>query len=141
MTGDHLLREITPTPVLNVPREGSLFQYTSLREYLASLRKIEGLDLTLLLPGHGEEIDNPKELIQNIFDHHSERMDRILSVLSERKQTPYEIAMDLFPGVPPFEVFLGISEVLGHLEILKEKGKVRVDEKGGIDYYCVEQGR
>ena len=46
--------------------------------------------------------------------------------------------MDLFPGVPPFEVFLGISEAVGHLEILKEKGIVKVNEKEGKDYYSLE---
>jgi hypothetical protein len=46
--------------------------------------------------------------------------------------------MDLFPGVPPFEVFLGISEAVGHLEILREKGMVGVKEKEGKDYYSLE---
>jgi hypothetical protein len=46
--------------------------------------------------------------------------------------------MDLFPGVPPFEVFLGISEAVGHLEILREKGIVKVKEKEGKDYCSLE---
>jgi len=49
--------------------------------------------------------------------------------------------MDLFPGVPPFEVFLGISEAVDHLEILKEKGIVKVNEKEGKDYYSLETWR
>jgi len=47
------------------------------------------------------------------------------------ENTPPEIAMDLFPGVPPSEVFLGISETSSHLEILKEKGSVRIKGKKG----------
>ena len=62
-------------------------------------------------------------------------MNRVLFSLSKSEKTPFEIAMDLFPGVPPFEVFLGISEVVGHLEILKDKGMVRVMEKEGKDHY------
>jgi DNA-binding transcriptional ArsR family regulator len=46
--------------------------------------------------------------------------------------------MDLFPGVSPFEIFLGISEAVGHLEILKEKGIIRLKEKEGKDYYSLE---
>ena len=72
-----------------------------------------------------------KALIQKILTHHQERMDRVLLSLSKGEKTPFEIAMDLFPGVPPFEVFLGISEAVGHLEILREKGMVRVKEKEG----------
>ncbi|MEW6374304.1 MAG: MBL fold metallo-hydrolase [Thermodesulfobacteriota bacterium] len=137
-TGDHLLKEITPNPILNVHENRSPFRYPSLKEYLSSLEKVERLDLSLLLPGHGEEVSNPRDLIQKIFTHHRERMDRILAFLSKEEKTPYEIAMDLFPGVPPFEVFLGISEALGHLDILKEKGMVTVKEKEGKDYYLLE---
>ena len=64
-------------------------------------------------------------------------MGLILSVLSRGRTTPYEMAMELFPGVPPFEVFLGISEVLGHIEILKDEGKVSLYEEGGKDYYAI----
>jgi glyoxylase-like metal-dependent hydrolase (beta-lactamase superfamily II) len=137
-TGDHLLKEITPNPVLNVPDSRSPLRYQSLKEYLSSLKKVEELDVGLLLPGHGEEVHDPQGLIRKITAHHQERMDYVLSVLSQGEKTPYEIALDLFPGVPPFEIFLGISEAVGHLEILKEEGKVRVKEKEGKDYYSLE---
>jgi glyoxylase-like metal-dependent hydrolase (beta-lactamase superfamily II) len=137
-TGDHLLKEITPNPTLNISEYGPPFQYLSLKQYLASLEKIEKLDVSLLLPGHGEEISEVEGLIQKIFTHHRERMDHVLASLSKGEKTPFEIAMDLFPEVPPFEVFLGISEAVGHLEILREKGLVRVKEREGIDYYSLE---
>ena len=137
-TGDHLLKEITPNPILNVSEYSPPFRYTSLKDYLTSLEKIERLDLSLLLPGHGEEIHEVRGLIQKTFAHHKDRMDRILFSLSKCEKTPFEIAMDLFPGVPPFEVFLGISEAVGHLEILKEKGIVKLKEKEGRDYYSLE---
>jgi glyoxylase-like metal-dependent hydrolase (beta-lactamase superfamily II) len=137
-TGDHLLKEITPNPILNVPEYRPPFRYPSLKDYLNSLEKIERLDLSLLLPAHGEEVHDVKALIQKIFTHHKGRMDRILFSLSKKEKTPFQIAMDLFPGVSPFEVFLGISEAVGHLEILKEKGIVKVNEKEGKDYYSLE---
>jgi glyoxylase-like metal-dependent hydrolase (beta-lactamase superfamily II) len=123
---------------LNIPEYGPPFQYPSLKQYLASLEKIEKLETSLLLPGHGEEIKNMKGLIQKVLAHHRERMNHVLSSLSEGEKTPFEIAMDLFPGLPPFEVFLGISEAVGHLEILREKGMVRVTEREGVDYYSLE---
>jgi glyoxylase-like metal-dependent hydrolase (beta-lactamase superfamily II) len=136
-TGDHLLKEITPNPVLNVYESKPPFRYPSLKEYLTSLEKIEKLDISLLLPGHGEEVHDAKGLIQKIFAHHQERMNHVLSSLTGGEKTPFEIAMDLFPDVPPFELFLGISEAVGHLEILKEKGLVNVKEKEGKDYYSL----
>jgi hypothetical protein len=103
------------------------------------LEKIEKLEISMVLPGHGEEICDVEGLIQKIFTHHKERMDRVLFSLSKGDKTPFEIAMDLFPGVPPFEVFLGISEAVGHLEILREKGIVKVMEKEERDYYSLEK--
>ena len=137
-SGDHLLKEITPNPILAVSEYGPPFHYPSLEQYLASLEKIEGLEISLLLPGHGEEVKDVKGLIQKIFAHHQERMEHILAFLSRGEKTPFEIAMDLFPGVPPFEVFLGISEVVGHLEILREKEMVKVEERDGKDYYLLK---
>jgi glyoxylase-like metal-dependent hydrolase (beta-lactamase superfamily II) len=136
-TGDHLLKEITPNPVLNVPEYRLPFRYPSLKDYLTSLEEVEKLDISLLLPGHGEEVHDMKGLIQKIFTHHKERMERILLSLSHGEKTPFEVAMDLFPGVPPFEIFLGISEAVGHLDILKEKGIVLLKEKEGKDYYSL----
>ncbi len=136
-TGDHLLKEITPNPVLNVPNNKPPFRYPSLKEYLSSLQKVEELDLDLLLPGHGEEVYDSRGLIRKIIRHHQERMNHVHSILSRGEKTPYEIAMELFPGVPPFEIFLGISEAVGHLEILKGEGRVRVKEREGMDYYSL----
>ena len=96
------------------------------------------MDISLLLPGHGEEIHDKKGLIQKIFVHHKERMERVLLSLSHGEKTTFEVAMDLFPGVPSFEIFLGISEAVGHLDILKEKGIVKLKEKEGRDYYSLE---
>ena len=138
-TGDHLLKEITPNPILNVAETKPPFRYPSLKEYLASLEKVEKMDISLLLPAHGEVIDDAKGLIQKIFAHHKERMDRIRSSLSKGEKTPFEIAVVLFPGVPPFEIFLGISEAVAHLEILREQGTVRVREKEGKDYYLLQK--
>lgn len=134
-SGDHLLKEITPNPILNVPEPRLPFRYPSLKQYLASLEKIEAMDLALLLPAHGEEVVDVRGLIRKIQVHHQERMERIVSILSQGEKTAFEVAMELFSGLPPFEVFLGISEALGHLDILKERGMVRVAVRGEKDYY------
>ena len=136
-TGDHLLKKITPNPVLNVPEYRLPFRYPSLKDYLTSLEEVEKLDISLLLPGHGEEVHDMKGLIQKIFAHHKERMEHVLLSLSHGEKTTFEVAMDLFPGVPPFEIFLGISEAVGHLDIMKEKGIVLLKEKEGKDYYSL----
>lgn len=134
-SGDHLLKEITPNPILNVPEPRLPFRYPSLKQYLASLERIATMDVALLLPAHGEEVTDVKGLIRKIQGHHQERMERIVSILTEGERTAFEVAMELFSGLPPFEVFLGISEALGHLDILREKGTVRITVRDEKDYY------
>jgi glyoxylase-like metal-dependent hydrolase (beta-lactamase superfamily II) len=137
-SGDHLLKEITPNPILNVSENTPPFHYPSLKDYLASVKRIETEDLTLLLPGHGEEIRDPKGLIRNIYMEYQKRMEDILASLSGGEKTAFDIAGDLFPEVSPFEIFLGISEVLGHLKIMRENGTVNVREKERKDFYSLE---
>ncbi len=134
-SGDHLLKEITPNPILNVPEPRLPFRYPSLRQYLASLEKIAQMDVALVLPAHGEEVTDVKGLIRKIEGHHQERMERIVSILAQGEKTAFEVATELFSGLPPFEVFLGISEALGHLDILREKGMVRITVRDERDSY------
>jgi hypothetical protein len=86
----------------------------------------------------GQGVHEVKALIQKIFTQHKERMDRVLFSSSKRKKIPFEIAMDFFPGVPPFEVFLGTPEAVWRLEIPTEERSVRGKEKGGKDYSLLE---
>lgn len=137
-TGDHLLKEITPNPVLDFMAPQSLSGYSSLKEYLISLEKVRRLDLSLLLPGHGEAIEDSEGLIRKIFAHHKQRTELVRTMLLKGEKTAFDLAMNLFGELRAFEVFLGISEVVGHLEILKEKGEVRVRTKDGRDYYSSE---
>jgi glyoxylase-like metal-dependent hydrolase (beta-lactamase superfamily II) len=136
-SGDHLLKDITPNPILNVPETRLPYRYPSLQQYLASLKRVEGMDIDLLLPAHGEKVTDVKELIRKIYGHHRERMGRIVSILSGGEKTAYDVAAELFSGLPPFEVFLGISEALGHLEILRDEGRVTVREHDEKDYYAL----
>ncbi len=138
-TSDHILKEITPNPTLNPVGIIPPFNYPSLKEYLTSLEKIDKLKISLSLPGHGTEIFQTKEVIKEISFHHKERMNSILASLSKGEMSCFEIVKDIFPDLSLFEVFLGVSEILGHLEILMEKGLVRVKEKDGKDYYSLER--
>ncbi len=137
-TGDHLLKEITPNPILQVSENIFPFRYPSLREYLSSLKRIQEMDVSLILPGHGETIQDPTELIQKLFTHHRQRAELIAEILSEGEKTAFDIARDLFPGLQAFELFLGFSEVVGHLEILREEGRVAVLEKEGAAWYTLQ---
>jgi hypothetical protein len=41
----------------------------------------------------------------------------------------------LFPDLPVTETFPGISEIVGHLDLLEEESRVEVIESGGVKRY------
>jgi glyoxylase-like metal-dependent hydrolase (beta-lactamase superfamily II) len=132
--GDHMLAEITPNPLMELSakaRDG----YQSLKSYLGSLTVTKKLDLSFVFPGHGKNIDDPSKLIEQFLKHHEERKKEILNLLSQNEKTKWEVSCLLFGELQTREIYLGLSEVEGHLEILEEKGKVVKRKKDGILYY------
>jgi glyoxylase-like metal-dependent hydrolase (beta-lactamase superfamily II) len=135
ISGDHLLDEISPNPIVDLSQRGPGPQSTSLKDYLNSIKRIQDLDVALVLPGHGAPIQDFKGALRKTLDHHKERLSVVLSVLSRGEKTAYEISKALFPNTKSFEVFLGVSEVLGHLRILLDEKRIHFTSRNGIDYY------
>ena len=140
-SGDHLLKEISPNPIIKPLQKGGDPRNTSLTQYLNSIRKIGTLEVSLVLPGHGEPIQEFKSLLENILRHHEQRLAQVLSVLSQGEKTAYDISRSFFPNTKSFEVFLGVSEILGHLSILLEEGKIIFRSRDGIYYYSMRHIR
>ena len=135
VSGDHVLREITPNPVINPLQKSTWPQYPSLKQYLNSIRKIKDLEVFLVLPGHGGAFRDFKATLEKILHHHEQRLATVLSILSLGEKTAYDISGTLFPNTKSYEIFLGMFEILGHLSILLEEGKVSIRSRNGIDYF------
>jgi len=137
ISGDHLLKEITPNPIINPLPNGAGSRNSSLKKYMNSIRKIADLEVSLVLPGHGEPIRDFKAALQKILHHHDQRLALVLSILSRGEMTAYDVSRLLFPDAKSFQVFLGVSEALGHLSILLEAEKISFRSRDGIDYYSI----
>jgi len=127
ISGDHILGNITPTIQL-WSDEGD-----PLEQYLKSLDKIYGLDMELILPGHGKIIRNPRGRIQELKDHHQIRLEEILSILRKGRKTAFQVAsqmswdipFDSWNLFPPLQKWFALGEATAHLKYLKGKRKVR----------------
>lgn len=124
LSGDHLLGHISSNPVMEPPLPSEGRWPASLAWYLDSLRRTLELDIKTALPSHGLPVADHRSLIRERFKHHQDRKERILEMLAGSAVTGYEIATRLFPGLRPQEVFLAISEVVGHLDLLLKEGHV-----------------
>ncbi|MBI4774367.1 MAG: MBL fold metallo-hydrolase [Deltaproteobacteria bacterium] len=126
-TGDHVLPEITPNPVMDlIAREE--FGYQSLKTYLESLRSTRNVDVRHTLPGHGEPFGPLQARVDEIIRHHEQRKNEIVRILNNGSKTKWQICGKLFSQLEQREAFLGLSEVDGHLELLEEAGQVTCEK-------------
>ncbi len=130
-SGDHLLKHITPNPFHEVNRSRLKDpSYKSLKAYMESLEKLEHLKIDFVFPAHGECIIDLESLITGYRKHHEKRTEEILQTLRKGERSIYGLLADVFPGIDESEAFLGVSEILVHLELLIEAGRAELAEEG-----------
>lgn len=130
-SGDTIIKHITPNPLVVIKRESLRDpHYKSLKAYMSSLDKLRGLDVRYVFPGHGEYIEGLEEIIATYKAHHEERKDLVWRALKKKTRSLYQIIDDVFPFVPEGDVFLAISEIIVHLEILIEEGRAELVDSG-----------
>ncbi len=135
ISSDHLLRDITSNPVLEPPMRGETERPRSLADYLESMHKTAQLDVRVALPAHGEPIYDVRALVTARSAFHRARLDHIAEQLDCCATTAFGLCKILFPEMKSFDIFLGLSEVVGHLDILEMEGRVRRDESDGLVKY------
>ena len=141
LSGDHLLRDISSNPILEPPLPGETERPRSLSQYLRSLERVSALNVTTAWPGHGKPITDHRKLIARRVRFHRQRVEQIAAVLVEGPQTAFQIATALFPGLRGIQVFLAVSEVIGHLDILEEEGRVGLQQEGSTALYALTDRR
>jgi glyoxylase-like metal-dependent hydrolase (beta-lactamase superfamily II) len=134
LCADHLIAHISSNPLISRPLDGSSERPRALITYIESLRKTRELPAEIVLPGHGDPITDHRALIDERLALHRRRAEKIMELIVARPRSAYEIAQELWGNVAVTQAFLTLSEVLGHLDILEEEGRVREipDEKGDV---------
>ncbi|MCL6517013.1 MAG: MBL fold metallo-hydrolase [Alicyclobacillus sp.] len=127
VVGDHLLPEISSNAFVEPPLPDETERPRPLILYRASMARTRALPWTTLYPGHGTPFANHRALVDRRLEEHDERCEQILGVLEGGATTVWEVSRALFPWLEGPQVFLGLSEVQGHLDLLEERGQVRVE--------------
>jgi glyoxylase-like metal-dependent hydrolase (beta-lactamase superfamily II) len=128
-TGDFLIKDISSNAVIQRSRT-DLDNYKSLKAYISSLEKAKQLGLNTALPGHGEAIRHAERRIEQILRSIRARNKQIMALVNQHGPcTPFDLMTRLFADLPGWQVLLGISEIIGHLELLEEQGLVRKEGK------------
>ena len=114
-TGDHLIHGST---VVIAPPSGSM------KDYLASLRRLLDEDIHCMAPGHGELIQEPEAALNWTIEHRLERERKVLDALRQR---PDSVAQDLvepvYVDVPDYLHTVATLSLEAHLIKLYEEGR------------------
>ncbi len=135
IAADHLISHISSNPLISRPLDGSSERTQALVAYLDSLRKTRELPAEFVLSGHGEPIIDHAALIDGRLELHRRRADKLYRLVAEKPRTGYELAQDLWGNVAVTQAFLTLSEVIGHLDLLINDGRVREVEDGEVVRY------
>ena len=140
--GDHLIKHISSNPLIQRPLGGKSGEPgdgrpRALLNYLRSLGETRAMPVDVVLPGHGEEITDHAALIGERLELHERRARRIAALIAERPRSGYEIAQALWGNVAVTQAYLTLSEVLGHVDLLVERGQVQEAERGGVTVFEV----
>ena len=98
------------------------------------------LPARLIAPGHGEPFTGHVGIIDRLLAFYEKRQARLLELLAEGPQTPAQLAPRVFPHARPSQLYLTLSEVMGNLEVLEERGCVRREERSGRIVFLRELG-
>lgn len=126
-SGDHVLPHITPS----IGFEPKPTTY-ALADFLDSLAAVRNLRAQQVLPAHGPVFEDLPGRVDELSEHHEQRLHESLLALATGAATPFEVAQVLrwtrrlvpFAELNLFNQMLATLETLAHLELLRSQGKV-----------------
>jgi glyoxylase-like metal-dependent hydrolase (beta-lactamase superfamily II) len=135
LSGDTILKNITPNPVLNRDPINPNRRFPSLGEYLVSLARIRALAPTLIKTAHGDDVTDYEEHFHRLVRHIHERLAKVIGMVPKQGVTAWEMSKLMFPDVKDINRFLAVSEAVANLDRAVAEGKLRVELKGDVEVY------
>lgn len=143
--GDHLLVGVTPNPVMEPVRPGhpdavphDPVRALTLGQFLRALDRVAAMDLDRVLPGHGPIITDHRAVAQTYKSKHERRLAAMLGQLGPGREA-WNLTREVYPRVKGFDLFLALSEVLAHLDLLVVRGLASFVRDGARSRYEVNR--
>lgn len=139
VAGDHILVDITPNIQCWSDTQNPL------KQYLASLDKVAGLPVDLVLPGHRRLIRDHQARIGELQSHHAQRLAEVLTILGRGAMTAFEVASrmtwdlkcDHWDEFPVAQRWFATGEAISHLRLLEEEGRVGRNTNEKLTFYSL----
>ncbi|MBI2171880.1 MAG: MBL fold metallo-hydrolase [Chloroflexi bacterium] len=132
-SGDHILPTITPHVSLFPGEEGN-----PLASFINGHKELRKLDAVAVHPAHEYSMPDLKKRIDEILEHHRERLHEVLATLQEGPKTAWEVAANIKWNVAPWAQLnawtrrAAMMETLAHLQHLVMEGEIAKQEAGPV---------
>lgn len=128
IAGDHVLKNISPVIGLWTGEE-----LNPLKEYYHSLAKIKEYSSVIALTGHGGNILNLNERVEEIKERHDYRLKQLLEHVNDREKTANDLCKEIY-GSSTVSTFISpLMATLTRLIYLESIGEIyRVEESGKV---------
>jgi len=141
VAGDHILIDITPNIQCWSDSDNPL------KNYLASLDKVDQLEIDLTLPGHRRLLADPGARIMELRQHHQRRLNEVISILKKGPQNAFQVASrmtwdlkaDSWEDFPRAQKWFATGEALSHLRYLEEKGTIFTKDGNTVRRFALTQ--
>lgn len=133
--GDHLVKAFSVNAFIEPPIPGTITRTKPLLQYRLSLSKISRLPLKRVYPGHGESFSDHLSLIQQRLLEQENRCEQIVNILSRGAKSIFEICTEMYPRLKDRMIFLGLSQIQGHIDLLETRNLLASEKRGSILMY------
>jgi glyoxylase-like metal-dependent hydrolase (beta-lactamase superfamily II) len=141
VAGDHILIDITPNIQCWTDEQNPL------QDYLASLDKVNDMEIDLVLPGHRRIITDHRKRIAELKEHHKTRLEEVLSILADHPQTAFEVASqmtweldaDSWDDFPRAQKWFATGEAIAHLRYLQRKDLIVRKDLNGTTAFTLNE--
>ena len=140
-SGDHVLVGITTNITPSFLGGGD-----QLSDYLNALRRVQRLDVNLVLPAHEQPFSHLDRRVDELLAHHDRRLEQVLDAVTRHPSSPREIAsqvrwtVGVWDEMNGMDRLLAIQETLAHLHLLQGRGSIALEEKDGLSLYTRSSG-
>jgi glyoxylase-like metal-dependent hydrolase (beta-lactamase superfamily II) len=127
LIGDHVLNPITPI-VSSWDEEAG----NPLLDYFTSLDLIASYPVNLVLPGHGVPLGNLQGRVEEIKEHHRQRLRQMTNAIEENGSSADHVCRHVFGHTLHLPQYaFALAETIAHLTYLESVGNVEIEVNDG----------
>lgn len=134
LSADMLLAK-APTPIVERPSGGNHKRIPALPQFLASLDRVEALEIDTVYPGHGEPFGNHRQVIGRQRDRIHRRKQECLTLIEAGRQTVADLVNQMYAHYESQFRFVGLWMLIGYLDLLKADGLIEENDVDGVWHY------